>query len=531
MALSCGSSPLTRGNVTTMTRGDRQLADLERDIKRPQPPTVLPFGGSGHARAARATKRDPLRVRAPISADRAMTPAEGGTRDIPLGGTGSAASAGLAAAAAAAVGGAEMAPAPKAAVAATAADDARVTETRDTAAAPAVAQPEPARGGKGGFGSGLLGGLISGALVAGGVTWFAGQQSGTVEVAEAPQAEAPTVDLSSYDERIAQLQAQVEALGTQQAQIPTDAPIEPPAAIAEAPLEPTPAPQTAASEASLADVETLSGNAQNAAPDMDVIGALGARLDDVDTRLDAVDTRLGEVDSRIEGVTAQVAEQPDLKAAAAAAMTQITQLREEMDQTTAQFRDAAGAATDQAKAAEAAQAEAEAARQAAQAEQITALHTELAAAVETGAPYAEQVSALAALDAPAVPEVLSAHAEEGVPTLAALRESFTAAARATVRDAVRQEASEGGAADKIGAFFKAQTGARSLTARDGDGADATLSRAEAALSAADLDTALTEIGALSDNAQETMRDWAAQATLRRDALAAAQALTQQAPSE
>ena len=58
-----------------------------------------------------------------------------------------------------------------------------------------------------------------------------------------------------------------------------------------------------------------------------------------------------------------------------------------------------------------------------------------------------------------------------------------------------------------------------------------LSRAEAALRGGDLDTTLTEIESLPETARAEMSDWVAQATLRRDALAAAADLSQQLNQE
>jgi hypothetical protein len=77
----------------------------------------------------------------------------------------------------------------------------------------------------------------------------------------------------------------------------------------------------------------------------------------------------------------------------------------------------------------------------------------------------------------------------------------------------------------VGAFLRAQLGVRSLEPREGDDADAILSRAEAALAEGRLGDALAEIETLPEGARAAMSGWAAEATARRDALAAAEALS------
>lgn len=138
-------------------------------------------------------------------------------------------------------------------------------------------------------------------------------------------------------------------------------------------------------------------------------------------------------------------------------------------------------------------------------------------ALVTGAPYAD---ALAALSPEDVPETVSAHAEKGLPTLTILTSTFPDAARAALDAGLRAE-SGGGLAEGFWAFLRLQTGARSLTPQEGDGTDAILSRAEAAVKAADLTTALAELATLTPESQEAMAPWVA---LAQDHLAAAEAI-------
>lgn len=81
--------------------------------------------------------------------------------------------------------------------------------------------------------------------------------------------------------------------------------------------------------------------------------------------------------------------------------------------------------------------------------------------------------------------------------------------------------------DRVSAFFRTQLGTRSLEPKEGDDPDAILSRAEAALKAGQLDTALAELAAMPEAGQPALAPWIASANARRDALAAATELSQQ----
>lgn len=157
--------------------------------------------------------------------------------------------------------------------------------------------------------------------------------------------------------------------------------------------------------------------------------------------------------------------------------------------------------------------------EAAQAQKVAAAQSAVAivrGALGEGDPYADKLAPIteAGVD---IPAALSGPAEDGVPTQGLLLEDFPPAARDAL-DAARLD--DPNSTKGIGAFLKRQLGARSTTPQDGDDTDAILSRAEAALKASDLDTALNELQALPDVAAEKMADWVAKATQRRDALAA-----------
>ncbi len=149
-----------------------------------------------------------------------------------------------------------------------------------------------------------------------------------------------------------------------------------------------------------------------------------------------------------------------------------------------------------------------------------ALH-QLQVALDSGAPYG---SALADLTGVTVPEVLTAHADTGLPSLQGLRASFPEAARAALQASLQATTGDSWT-DRLGTFLRGQTGARSLTPRAGTDPDAVLSRAEAAVVAGDIGTALTELTGLPEAGKTAMADWMTQAQQRQDASAAVQALT------
>lgn len=146
---------------------------------------------------------------------------------------------------------------------------------------------------------------------------------------------------------------------------------------------------------------------------------------------------------------------------------------------------------------------------------------QLQAALDSGTPY---TGALAALSGLTVPPVLAQHDAAGLPTLQALRADYPEAARAALDAALRANMGESWA-DRVSNFLMNQTGARSLTPREGNDPDAILSRAEAALAASDLSTALTEIAALPPEAQAAMEGWITSAKLRQEAVQAVQSLS------
>ena len=145
--------------------------------------------------------------------------------------------------------------------------------------------------------------------------------------------------------------------------------------------------------------------------------------------------------------------------------------------------------------------------------------TRVIAAVENGGPFGAALDDLRGLQNVSVPAVLTENSA-GVPALAELQDGFAEAARAALSEARSAEAGEGG----VAGFLARQLNARSVTPREGDSADAVLSRAEAALRQSRLGDALAELETLSDPVRAVMSDWIALAQTRHDAVQAANTL-------
>lgn len=121
-----------------------------------------------------------------------------------------------------------------------------------------------------------------------------------------------------------------------------------------------------------------------------------------------------------------------------------------------------------------------------------------------------------------IPAALQAH-QAGVPSLASLQADFPDAARAVLA-ATHKPAEDAGITNRLGSLFMAQTGMRSLTPQEGTSPDAILSRAEAQLTAGNLDAALTELDALPDEGRAALAPWRKAADARAEGTRALQAL-------
>ncbi|MCC5991020.1 MAG: hypothetical protein JJT99_00705 [Rhodobacteraceae bacterium] len=146
----------------------------------------------------------------------------------------------------------------------------------------------------------------------------------------------------------------------------------------------------------------------------------------------------------------------------------------------------------------------------------------LRAALTTGAAFSDPVAQLARSGVE-VPDLLAGRAESGIPTEDQLLAGFAAASRAALRQSLTQAPAES-TVDRLTNFLRAQTGARSIVARDGDDPDAILSRAGAALERGALSDALGELDDLPEDARAAMSDWLGGAQARAQAADAVAAL-------
>jgi hypothetical protein len=253
--------------------------------------------------------------------------------------------------------------------------------------------------------------------------------------------------------------------------------------------------------------------------------SLSSQLETISADLDGVSSALSVLEGRIEQVearppvmagdageaTAQIV--ADMRAALASQRAEIETLA---DETRARIESA------EAEAAELQLQATEAARSAV----ARAALSRLQAALDAGAPFAGALNDLSGSVEADIPAALRDTAETGVPTLMALRQGFPEAARAALAATIRSSVDpDDGPMERLGAFLKAQTGARSITPREGADPDAVLSRAEAALAEGELRSALSLLDTLPEQGQEALADWRAGAEARADALDAAAELS------
>lgn len=144
---------------------------------------------------------------------------------------------------------------------------------------------------------------------------------------------------------------------------------------------------------------------------------------------------------------------------------------------------------------------------------------QIRSSLDTGVPMAAALAEWADVTGAPAPDALLSVAG-GVPTLSKLQGDFPPAARQALSDS-RSEGASGEVVGGFGSFLREQLNVRSVAPREGDDADAILSRAEAALREGQLQTALTEVAALPELAAAPLAGWVNQAQARADALTAA----------
>lgn len=286
-------------------------------------------------------------------------------------------------------------------------------------------------------------------------------------------------------------------------------------------LRPAPAPELSGEVAALKDQL-----AKLSAPSDDA--AFGARLDALEAQVAALEARPVPEAPDLSGLTAledrlaAIETLPEGEAASTAALAARlagveASLKAAPAGDTAALEAKLGAALDKlAKAeAEAAARADDAAAKAAAASRDQALQA-LGAAVTSGAAFSAE---LGAVGDPTLTAALGPMAETGVPTLAALQGAFPDGAREVLRLS-RDISAEGGWTDRLLGFLAAQTEARPLTPRDGDGADAILSRAEFALGEGRVADALAELATLDASIAAPLDGWIKDANRHAAAMAA-----------
>lgn len=228
----------------------------------------------------------------------------------------------------------------------------------------------------------------------------------------------------------------------------------------------------------------------------------------------ALDGRITELEVRFDALSSRAGSEGSLSAAAYA--EELDALRAEMENLRGTAVAELGAARDAAASIE------QNAEAAARAAAARAALSRIEGGLETGAPLGAALDDLADALQSDVPAEL-AMVRDGVATLASLQATFPDYARAALATA-RREGASGEAEGGFTAFLRNQLDVRSVAPKDGDSADAVLSRAEAALKEGRLTDTLAEVGALPEVARAELTEWQGLAETRADALAAAATL-------
>ncbi len=313
-------------------------------------------------------------------------------------------------------------------------------------------------------------------------------------------------DASSAAQRHAELAARIESLDVELAALGAEA------------------------ERLAAALSALETSATGNQPDPDLAARMDATMTELADRLEAVEARIATLAAAPDGGMADPAQLDALKAEMAALRDAVARPVDPaaLEAVLADARAEIAALAEQTRAERATlAAQTEAGLSAARTEVDTTARDvrrlgavlRIEAAIEAGTPFVRPLDDLAA-EGVEVPAGLR-DAAGGVATLASLQASFADAARAAlaVGVSVDPQASFG---DRVLAFLRVQTGARSLSPRAGGDPDAVLARAEAALRAGDLGQALIELDALAPAAAAApvLVEWRGRASVRQAALAA-----------
>ena len=302
--------------------------------------------------------------------------------------------------------------------------------------------------------------------------------------------------------------------------------------------------EVAAAVAALPQVPDIAPLREEIAPLRGDLASLADRLGALEARMEMLErapsgdgtlsaTAIAGWQRDIEDLKAALAAQTEqaaaLSAAAAARDAELTALQDAMSAQKAEMARMVDEAAQRLDAAQSAVAGIE--------EQATATATatlrravlaNLQTAMDGGRPYANLVGELEATGVE-VPAGLSGPAGDGVATLAALTEAFPEAARAALAAARAEGVADDGGSGLM-AFVRRQLDVRSVEPREGDGPDAVLSRAEAALREDRLTDALAEVAALPEVVRAPMGGWIVAAEARMAAISALQSLVETLPA-
>ena len=280
-----------------------------------------------------------------------------------------------------------------------------------------------------------------------------------------------------------------------------------------------PAPQFTALQERLDAQNTKLASLQDRLDQAPDVAGLKATQDDLASQLSGLEQEVGQMASQLAGLDdrlTEVEKRPVSEAASDAAVAAYERELKALQDSMAQQRAEIEAMARDARAME------QSAEETAQATMRRAAVTRIQTALDSGTGFAPALADLEAAGAK-VPQALRSAASAGVPTLAALQDSFPEAARRALRVARGASDSDGGG---VGSFLRDQLGVRSLTPKEGNDPDAVLSRAEAAVGDGRLQDTLAELEALPEAGRAELADWSEQAKQRLDAVSAAEALIQ-----
>lgn len=217
-----------------------------------------------------------------------------------------------------------------------------------------------------------------------------------------------------------------------------------------------------------------------------------AKLDEIAEQIAGFEARMTEIEAR------PVAEAIVSPEATAAYERQLAQMQDLLDSEIARLEEAK----------EQAVAEETAAR-------IATAKSRLQTRVDAGEPFDSVLSEFGE----DIPEALKLAAEGGIPSVSALQESYSDAARAALVASSRA-AYEAGEQNWFQTALQTQIGLRSTTPKEGDDADAVLSRAEQSVRDGLFAEAIATLDLLPDAGKAEMQDWIAQAQKRVDVMIA-----------